>query len=354
VDGVDEFDGTVTFSLCGPFALSNVTTNCATGGAQIGSPIAVDELDSTVDSADTTLTSVGNYCWRAVFSGDEDAGVPGSSDPEPTDTTNRSECFKINPVTPVLTTQAGADVLLGSSITDTASLTGTANQPGTGGLGGAETISPGSINPTTAGAAAGGSITFNVRGPNNCNASGLTVTGSPVTVSGDNTAYGPVSATPTAVGTYTFVAQYINPTTNTLAAGPSSCPPAAGDGDEVVNVTGAASLATAQRWLPNDTAHITSPATTTLAGNVTFTLYNDGTCGTSGGTSQYTVTKSVTADNNVGDSANDRHVTTANTAFFVTVTNDATAYSWKVHYDDNALSDPTDVCEVTSSFTLTD
>jgi hypothetical protein len=178
-----------------------------------------------------------------------------------------------------------------------------------------------------------------------------------VTVSGDNASYGPVSATPTAVGKYTFVASYDGSSPNTLGAGPSSCPPGAGDGDEEVNVTGVATLATAQNWLPNDTAHITSSTGTTLSGTVTFTLYNDGTCGTGTGTSQYSVTRNVVtdADSSPVPTANDRYVSTTNTAFFVTVANDAVAWSWKVSYDDAALTDPADVCETTTpAFTLSD
>src|SRR6266487_4283948 len=83
------------------------------------------------------------------------------------------------PVTPALATTAGPDVVLGNLITDTATLTGTANQPGTP-----------AINPTTAGAPAGGTITFTLYGPNNCTT--VAFTSSPVPVSGDGT-YGPVS-----------------------------------------------------------------------------------------------------------------------------------------------------------------
>ncbi len=345
VTGVDEFGGTVTFSLCGPNLTA--TQNCQTGGVQIGNPVAVtgDAGAASVNSPVATLTSVGNYCWRAVYSGDTAAGVPGSTDPD--DATNLSECFKVNPVQPTLTTQAGADVVLGQSITDTASLTGTAKQPGTDGIG-----PGGTINATAATQSpAGGQITFNVRGPDTCLASGLTVTGSPVTVSGDNASYGPVSATPIAVGKYTFVAAYINPTTNTLAAGPSSCPPAPTDGDEEVNVGGLTAVSTAQQWLPNDTAHITSSPGTTLAGTVTFKLFNNGTC--AGDSPVLTITKNVVTDAETGGTANDRTVKTNQTGYIVTTANDAVAWSWLVSYDDTALPDSVADCETTTpAFTL--
>ena len=120
-------------------------------------------------------------------------------------------------------------------------------------------------------------------------------------------------------------------------------------------VGGSATLATAQKWLPNDTAHITSQAGTTLAGDVTFQLYNDATCGTSGGTAQFPAPGIVrNIPNDATGSANDRTVATNNTTVLVTVSNDATAWSWKVSYNDAALQDPADKCESTSTFTLTD
>ena len=84
------------------------------------------------------VTSAGRYCWRAVFSGDSANGIPGSSD------STATECFTVNPVTPTLSTTAGADVFLGNAVTDSATLGGTATQPanpvinltGTGGAAG--------------------------------------------------------------------------------------------------------------------------------------------------------------------------------------------------------------------------
>ena len=279
VSGTDTFGGTVKFFLCGPLALTS-TSNCQTGGVQIGAaagePVTGANGTATLNSATATLTSAGDYCWRAEYSGDAATGVPASTDP--TDATNRSECFQINPVTPTLTTTASADVTLGNPISDTATLTGTARQPGTDGLG-----TGGTINATAATqAAAGGSITWTAFGPNNCTTVALAPTSR--TVSGDGTyptaAQTAVSFTPTAIGTYTFVASYNGSSPNTLGAGPSSCPPGPNDGDEVVTVTGNAALATTQDWLPNDTATLTGP--TNLTGTLTFQLYTGSTCATGG------------------------------------------------------------------------
>jgi hypothetical protein len=344
VTGIGTWTGTVSFFICGPIASP---ATCDTGGVAAGVK-NVSNLVTTATSNVVNLTSVGRYCWRGVFESPTD-GVPDSTD------ASTGECFEVKPVTPTLSTTGGADVTLGTAITDTATLSGTANQPGTNGgttPGQAGSQYP-SINATN-GALAGGTISWTLRGPGTCNDAGLTITGTPATVSGDNT-YGPVSATPTAIGTYTWVATYSG-SPNTLGAA-GSCPPGANDGDEAVTVTGVATLATAQKWLPNDTAHITGPTGTTLSGTVTFTLYNDGSCGTNGGTSQYTVQRNVVtdADSNPVPTANDRYVSTTNTAFFVTTANDAVAWSWKVSYDDANLTDPADKCETTTpAFTLSD
>jgi hypothetical protein len=129
---------------------------------------------------------------------------------------------------------------------------------------------------------------------------------------------------------------------------------------ECFTVVGSATLATAQNWLPNDTAHIQGPTGTTLSGTVTFSLYNDGSCGhdATPGTVQYgPITKNVVtdADTSPAPTANNRYVSTTNTTFKVTTANDAVAWSWKVSYDDANLTDPTDVCETTTpAFTLSD
>jgi hypothetical protein len=348
------FGGTVKFYLCGPLAAA--TTNCSTGGVQIGA-VAGETVSGTagaasLNSASATLTQVGNYCWRAEYSGDSAVGVPASKDPSKAvaDGGTRSECFAVTALTPTLTTAAGVDVTLGTAITDSASLTGTAKQPGTDGVG-----PGGTINATAATQAnAGGSLGFVVDGPGSCSASNLTVTGSPVTVNGDNTSYGPVSATPTAVGTYIFVATYTPDTSGNTLGAAGSCPVGANDGDETVVVSGSAAIASNQTWLPNDRAHVTSSSGTTLSGSVTFKLYNTGDCT---GTAQLTITKNVVtdADSSPTPTANDRYVSTGNTAFVVTTANDAVAWSWNVHYADNNLTNPTDQCETTTpAFTLTD
>ena len=354
VTGVDDFGGTVAFSLCGPLAL-NTASNCQSGGAAISTETVTGANGTATVNSDTiTLTSIGRYCWRAVYSGDPDTGVPGSSDPA--DATNISECFKVNPVTPTLTTAASCSAtpcVVGSTLSDTATLSGTANQPGTGGLGGAETIAPGSIEPTTAGAPAGGSIAWRALGPDNCTTVAMastsrTVTGNGTYPKAGQTAVSFVAGSP---GLYTFVASYTSDSSgNTNGVAESACPDLTDT--EEVTVIGSASLSTAQRWLPNDTATITSQAGTTLAGDVTFKLFPTGNCT---GTEVLTQVKDVVTDANPGGTANNRVVSTTNTAFVVTVANDGSAWSWLVSYDDDNLQSPANECETTTpAFTLDD
>ncbi len=327
VTGSPEWDGTLSFFICGPIA----SGTCDTGGVSISSQ-AVDETTTMpVVSGAATLTSVGRYCWRGEFDSATE-GVPDAVD------ATSGECFEVTPVQPTLTTQAGADVVLGNPITDTATLSGTATQPGTNG--------PNATYPTinaTNGAPANGTITWTVQGPDGCDPSGLTVTGSPATVSGDGP-YGPVSATPTAIGVYTFVATYSGDDPNTLGAGPSACPDPSGN--EEVTVIGTSGLTTAQDWLPNDTATLTGD--TNLNGTLTFTLYTGDNCGATSGTpvsgQQYVI--------NVVDAASGSDFSTSNTTFTVDASS-AGAYSWLVHYVDDNLTDPPDVCE-TSTVSITD
>ncbi len=204
VIGAPTWTGSVAFSICGPADLAS-QASCVTGGTSIGS-VSVSNSSPTVTSALATITSAApalgaapfNYCWRGVFT-PTTTGIPGSFD------SSTSECFTVNPVTPALATSAGGGVPLGQPVTDTATLSGAANQPG----------SP-VINPTTAGAPAGGSITFTLFGPDSCTlpATGTGSNPQTVAVNGNGT-YGPVSFTPDAVGTYHWAASYTGDSPNT-------------------------------------------------------------------------------------------------------------------------------------------
>jgi hypothetical protein len=288
--GQATWSGTVQFHLRGPIGLANEAST------DIGSPVAVSNSTPTVSSVNATVTSAGDYCWSAHFTSST-SGVPDADD----DTTN--ECFTIAPVTPSLSTQAGAGpVVLGNAISDSATLGLTANKPGTP-----------AINPTTAGGPAGGTITFTAYGPNNCTT--VAFTSSPVTVSGNGT-YGPVSFTPTAIGTYHWVAVYSGDSPNTNGTDHNtSC----NDTAEDVTVTSvASSMSTAQSFIPNDSATVSAPQGGNLAGSVRFQAYESSDCSGSAIVDQ---TKTVAG-------GSPQTVSTTNT----TVSTTAANISWKVTY----------------------
>jgi hypothetical protein len=316
--------GSVSFSLC----KVDSPGLCTTGGTSVGSTnLSGTAYPVTVVSPSAYVTSAGRYCWRATFSGDSDNGIPSSSD------SSATECFTVNPVTPTLSTSAGADKLLGQAVTDSATLGGTATQPATP-----------VINLTgTGGAAAGGTITFKLYGPTADGVTGcgdLVYTSPTVDVSGNGTYNSPAPQfVPTAPGNYHWVAVYSGnaPNTNSKTHN-ADCT----DTNEDVTVnTVASSMTTAQTWVPRDSATISAPAGGDLAGTVFFDLYKSSDCS---GTAIYSSTAGVSgaSSQTVGSGAAPAQSTSGN-------------YSWKVSYDstNNAQRDIPASCHETSALTIT-
>ena len=112
------------------------------------------------------------------------------------DDNGANECFTVNPVTPALATTAGPDVVLGN-----------ADLRHRGAERHGEQARHAGDQPDHGRRAAAGGITLHrCTGPNDCATVGLHLAPRQA-VSGDGT-YGPVSFTPTAVGTYHWVASY--------------------------------------------------------------------------------------------------------------------------------------------------
>jgi hypothetical protein len=310
--------GSVAFFLC-KVTGSNL---CGSGGTSIGSTnLSGTAYPATVDSPTAYVTSAGRYCWRATFSGDSANGIPPSSD------SRVNECFDVAPVTPGLSTNASADVLLGNSVSDSATLGGTATQPTTNVI---ETAS-------TSGAAAGGTITFTLYGPNNCTT--VAYTSSTVAVSGDGT-YSSPSFTPASPGTYHWAASYSGNLPNTKDVSHNT---GCTDSDEdVVVSTVPSTIATTQSWVPSDSATVSSSAGGNLAGKVTFTLYQGATCT---GTVLY-----GPVDVTVSGSSPRTVSTTSTTA--VTATG---SVSWKVQYTstNSAQRGIPESCQESTALTIT-
>ncbi len=258
VTGTSTWEGTLDFYLCGPSA-----TTCDANGTFI----STHEVDGTTEqpilSDAATVTSVGTYCWAGIFtSGTE--GVDDDSDTSP------GECFEVLPVTPTISTNATATVEVGSPISDSATLGGTADQPG-------DPV----INPTTAGDPAGGDITFTLYGPNDADCTGTGVLVATVPVSGDDT-YLSGDYTPASAGTYHWVAAYSGDTPNT-----NSVTGACTDENETTVVTPKQPAITTEATngsvgaplgsAIDDTAHLTGtsadPDASDADGTITFTAY---------------------------------------------------------------------------------
>ncbi|MCY4727891.1 hypothetical protein NYO98_16515 [Nocardioides sp. STR2] len=323
VGGTADPAGSVAFSLCKVDAPGLCTSPAGTSVGSTNLPAAATTYPVTVVSPTAYVTSAGRYCWRAVFSGDSANGIPGSSD------ASASECFTVDPVTPTLATTAGADVNLGSPVTDTATLSGLATQP-------ANPV----INLTgTGGAAAGGTITFKLYGPSDTGCGPLVHTVTPATPVSGNGTYGPVSFTPTAPGTYHWVAEYSGNAPNTNGTTHNaSC---ADTNEDVVVSTVPSSLTSAQRWVPNDSVTVSAPAGSgNLAGTVSFDLYASSDCT---GNAVYSTTESVSG-------ASPRTVSTSNT----TAQTASGSFSWKVSYDSTnpAQRDIGASCHETSALTI--
>jgi hypothetical protein len=231
-------------------------------------------------------------------------------------------------VTTEPSTGSGGTIAIGGSVTDTATVTGT------GGVGTPPV-------PT-------GTVAFFICTPSQLDSNGecstggtqvgtpvegetLTPTGSPSQASATSDAF-----TTAVVGKHCWRAEYSgdgNYDATTEFDGATEC----------FTVTGASALATAQDWLPNDTATITGDGA--LSGTATFTLFHDATCGANGGAVVY---------GPVGVPISGSSPQTAVTSNTTTVL-DATdgGYSWLVSYDDDVLTDPADECE-TTTITITD
>jgi hypothetical protein len=322
VNGVASFSGSISWHICGPTDPSS-STLCSTGGVDLGSQNITTA--GTYYSPTATVTSAGRYCFRAEFSGDSTAGVPGSSD------SRANECFTVAPRQPALTTDAtDGPIDFGLPISDSVSLSGTAHKPGTGG----PTGSNGTINPTTLGGDATGNIIVKAYGPDSC--STVAFTSNAIAASGDGTYGGAGSAfqfTPTAPGQYIFVASYAGDSPNTLGIAESACS-AAPDAEKVTVRQIPTAIATSQRAYPADSATITSSVATDnlgAGGTVQFRLFNSLADCTAGAAAQ-TVGQGgllYKESKTLNGGANSETVSTANTT--VSITANATVY-WRVTY----------------------
>ena len=231
--------GTITFDLYGPG-----DTTCS-AAAIFTSNVPVSG-NGAYPSGNYTTTAPGTYRWIATYSGDSNnagtATVCGDT----------AEIVTVTPASPAITTSATATAAIGSSISDTATLAG-------------------GFNPT-------GTITFNVYAAGDATCSSAPVFTTNATVSGNGN-YTSASFTPSAPGTYRWIASYGGDANNNADAG------ACNDANESSVITAASPTLTTTAS-PGVTLGGTVSDSATLAGGfnptgtITFRLYgpNDATC----------------------------------------------------------------------------
>jgi len=311
----DTPSGTVSFFLCGPIPTGSCdgTTNVGTGigtGTLSGSGATASAASPDVNTSANPL-SPGRYCFRATWPGD--TNYPGTLT-EFGGANGTNECFTVQKIATNTTTTpsvgSGGTTTFGSSVTDHAIVQATQSGDGT---------------PT-------GTVTFFVCNPTQtsggaCPDPNGTQVGSPVTTSAVPNSSPPASSadssaiTANMTGTWCFRAVY----TPGGANGGNYTGSSDATSGECFTVTDTTASTSAQDWLPNDTATVTSANGAPLNGTLSAQLFTGDNCGATSGSAVsgqlYSKTLSGT-----GSSAT---LTTGNTTFKVTV---STSVSWLVTF----------------------
>ncbi|MDQ6615800.1 MAG: VCBS repeat-containing protein [Actinomycetota bacterium] len=174
--------GTITFSLFGP---NNAT---CTGTSAFTATVPVSSGPGNYTSPVFTPTTPGTYRWVASYSGDANNAAATTA------CADANETSTVSPATPGIVTTASPSVVIGGPISDSAVLSG-------------------GFFPT-------GTITFTLYGPFNATCIGPPAFTSTVVVSGNGT-YPSSPFTPTAAGSFNWVASYSGDANN--AAVTSAC-----------------------------------------------------------------------------------------------------------------------------------
>ena len=238
--------GSITFKAYGPD-----DATCAGAAAFTSAPFAVSGND-TYGPASFSPDTAGTYRWIASYSGDAKnlSSTGACNDEGENDTVNKDN--------PGISTVASADVTIGGSLSDTATVSG-------------------GNNPT-------GTVTFRLYGPNDATCTGSAIFTSTVALSGTSATSG--GFTPSAVGTYRWIATYNGDVNNNTASG------ACNDDNESAivtrttpsiatslvsgNTTGA-NISVALGASAHDTSTLTS-ATATAGGTVHYQVFSNAEC----------------------------------------------------------------------------
>ena len=239
--------GTVTFFLCGP-----IGTGACDGTTNVGSNIGTATLSGSVSHWLTRISSMRPVTRATIVATRRSSKVIS---PLACNRAGSAICFTVAKVPSSTTTSPSSGAIqLGDSITDLAVVTG-----------------------TIAGGIPTGTVSFFICGPiatGTCDTGGTAVSGNPVTLGNGNAGPPPTASatsgavTPTAVGRYCFRGEYSGDN-HYLASSDSR-------NSECFTVSTTSSTSSAQTWLPNDSATITSAAP--LSGSLSFTLHEGGDC----------------------------------------------------------------------------
>ncbi|MDQ1358093.1 MAG: hypothetical protein QOG44_2466, partial [Acidimicrobiaceae bacterium] len=281
--------GTITFKLSGP------TDTFCFGPPVFTADVSVNEGSGTYPSPSFVPTVAGTYRWQVLYSGDLNNGATPISGCL---TDGESVVVTAAMVTPTMSTTASQPVVVGGTVTDTATLAG-------------------GNTPT-------GSITFNLFGPDNAACTGAPAFTSVTSVNAGNGAYLSGAFTVAAVGVYRWTASYSGDAGNKPVS--SGC----GAANESVTVTKANTTIATQASGPvtvgatiGDTASLTGGFSPT--GTITFDLFgpDNSTC------TGPPATSSTKAVNGIGNYAS---------ALFPTTS--PGTYRWVASYSGDANSNP--------------
>ena len=238
--------GTVTFTFF-------TSANCTTGGT-VGTPMALTA--GVANSASSGPLAAGSYSYQATYNGEAGVYSPSTGACEPLTVT-------LNPSNTVTAIQQGGStvtsVAAGSSVTDQATVTGSAGTPT-------------------------GTVTFTFFTSANCTTGGTV--GTPQALNGSGVATS-ASSGPLTAGSYSYQATY-NGEAGVYSPSTGACEPL------TVSKTPSSTVTTVQQAGVNITGPLSAPAIVTdqaivsgtgagtPTGSVTFTFYSAANCGGTG------------------------------------------------------------------------
>jgi len=321
--------GTVTFFLCGP--IPGGSGSCSSGGSNVGTgtlsatgaPGTASATSPDVNTSASPLTP-GFYCFRAEWPGDSNypGALTGGAD-------GTNECFTVRTIPTTTTTTpsvgSGGTTTFNSTVTDHAIVQASTSGDGTP----TGTVTFFICDPTQV---SGGTCSSGGTQLNTATATAVPLSNPPAS-SADSTA-----VTVNMTGLWCFRAVY----TPGGANGSNYTGSQDASSGECFTVNDTTASTSAQTWLPNDSATITSAHGAPLSGTLSMQLYTDGACGAAGGNAVGGQLYSTT----LSKAASPATLSTNNTTFTVTTSQ---SVSWLVTFtssDPNVTSSSN--CESTS------